>query len=250
MKRIFLFFFFFSLVCYVNAISDSVFIKANRLYDESRYEEAITVYESIIDSGYEAHALYYNLANAYYKMQNLGKSIVNYERAVKLKPGDEDTKYNLEMARALIVDKVNEIPPVFYTVWFSQLTQFIPIPAWSQLSLAAFALCLLLFLLYFFARRIAMKKIGFWFGILFFLVSAASYAIASKSAKVLAAQNQAIIIEASTTTKSSPDESGTNLFPIHEGTKVEIRNRVGDWVEIKLADGNKGWLKEYMVEVI
>lgn len=241
---------FLAFILCSKANEDSAMIRANKLYDEGRFAEAIVAYDSILNLGYESHELYFNLGNAWYKSRKLGKSILNYERALKLKPGDEDTEYNLEMARSMIVDKVNEIPPFFITEWFNGVVQLLPVTRWSQLSIAAFIVALFLFLLYFLSRRIGLKKLGFWFGILFMLSSLVLFFMARHGMKELTRENMAIILEPSLTTRSSPDESGTALFPLHEGTKVEIINRVGDWVEIKLADGNKGWIKESMLEII
>jgi tetratricopeptide (TPR) repeat protein len=83
-----------------------VFARANQLYEEGRYQEAVAKYEEILASGMQDGRVYYNLGNAYFKQDKLGPAILNYERAQRLMPRDEDIKVNLAYARSQIVDKV------------------------------------------------------------------------------------------------------------------------------------------------
>jgi tetratricopeptide (TPR) repeat protein len=230
--------------------ADSLLSKANRLYEEKRFEEAAITYESIIDSGYEAYQVYYNLANAYFKSHKLGKAILNYERAHKLNTSDEDVIYNLEIARSMVVDKINEIPPFFLKIWINNIARIFTPTIWLYISITTFIIGLLLFLIYFLARKISFKKLGFWIGVIMIVLSLSSFIFGQKCKKIIDEKNFAIIIESSVTAKSSPDDSGTNLFSIHEGTKVEIISKVGQWVEIRIADGNKGWMPENLLEII
>ncbi len=215
---------------------------ANQYYAESKFEDAIISYESIIESGFEAPQIYFNLGNAYFKKNQIAKAILNYERALILNPKDEDIKYNLELANTYIVDKLDAIPPFFLKIWVNNFSTLIHSNIWATISIICFLLFLGLFLIYLFTNKVLVKKTTFWFGIIFLIISISSYGLSSRNKNLLTKNNTAIIMAPSVTAKSTPDISGTDLFVVHEGTKVEIIDQLGTWAEIKLSDGNKGWI--------
>jgi len=222
---------------------DSLIIAANEFYTNGEFEKAIEAYEEVLNTGYEAPELYYNLANAYYKSYKITIAILNFERACLLAPNDEDINYNLELARRYVVDKIDIIPQIFITTWLNKIMRIFSTDVWAVLSIVSFLLFLLLFSLYLYINRLAIKKISFWISVLAFIVSTSSFIFSYQQKENIINHNAAIIFSPSVTVKSSPDESGNDLFLIHEGTKVTVEDRVGDWKEIKLSDGKKGWLK-------
>ena len=251
MKRIL----FLIIVIFLNfrttaADKDSLILFANNLYAEGDYEAAISAYEEVVNSGYEAGDLYYNLANAYYKSHKITRAILNYERALLLSPNDEDIIYNLNMAKNYVVDKIDVIPNFFLTDWINNLIKKLPTNYWAVISIISFILFLILFSVYLYINKILLKKVSFWLGLIFLFLSLSSFVFSSKQRKMLAVHNSAIIMSPSVTVKSSPDDSGTGLFVIHEGTKVQVEDSVGRWREIKLSDGSKGWLKEEDIVII
>ena len=223
---------------------------ANQFYAENKFEDAILKYESIIDSGLESSEIYYNLGNAYFKTNNIAKAIVNYERALLLDPKDEDVQYNLELANTYIVDKIESIPPFFLKVWLNNFSLIMQSNNWAIISIASFILFLLLLLIYLFTKKIIIKKISFWFGIVILIISISAFGFSNRNKNILTKNNTAIIMAPSITAKSTPDNSGTDLFVVHEGTKVEVTDQIGEWVEIKLSDGNKGWIVAYQLEKV
>jgi tetratricopeptide (TPR) repeat protein len=217
--------------------------KGNMNYMSGNYEEAIKNYQSVVDSGYESAELYYNLGNAYYKSNKFTMALANYEKASLLDPDDEEILHNLEMVRQLAIDKIDKLPEFLPKQWYRRFIGILKTDQWAYISLITFPLSLLLFLTYFFVRKIGIRKTAFWLALVLMFISLSTFVFSYNQKKLVYDNSYAIIITPSVTIKSSPDESGTELFQLHEGTKVEIIDQLGDWKEIKLSDGNVGWLK-------
>lgn len=219
--------------------------EGNQYYLDGAYEQAVRAYQSIIDSGYASAELYYNLGNAYYKSHDITMALVNYERARILKPNDPEILHNLEIAREFVVDRIEVLPEFFLRRAYVGFVKIFDADVWSMMSIVAFGLSLGLFLAYLFLKRIFFRKVSFWAGIFFIVLAAATLLFAFQQNNLVTKHNQAIIVAPSVTIKSSPDEeSGTDLFLLHEGTKVTISDELGDWREVVLSDGNSGWLKK------
>lgn len=223
---------------------------ANTLYSEGRYGEAINVYQQVLDRGYESPGIYYNLGNAYYKSNQLAPAILNYERARVRDPGNEDIQHNLELARSQITDSIENIPDFFITRWINQLINLFPSDIWAIISMVAFIAFLALFSVYLYSMRMGLKKSGFWIGLLALAIAIASFIYASQQKQEVVNSDQAIVFSQKVTVKSSPAESGTDLFVLHEGTKVLIEDNMGEWYRIRLSDGSQGWLRKKSVEPI
>ncbi len=231
-------------VCGANDLQERV-MEGNEQYLKGEYEAAVESYRSVIDSGYASAELYYNLGNAYYKSHDITMALVNYERAHILDPRDKEIQHNLEVAREFVVDRIEALPEFFLRRAYVNFIKLLDADIWAVMSLASFAVSLLLLLFYFFSKRIGIRKLGFWTGILFLFISISTLFFASRQNRFTTRHNQALILTPSVTIKSSPDEtSGTDLFLLHEGTKVTVEDELGDWSEVVLSDGNRGWLKE------
>lgn len=230
--------------------NESLFALANQKYSDGQYEEAAQSYEEIIATGYTSAALLYNLGNTYYKLNKLTLAILNYERALLLSPGDEDLKYNLDIANQLVADKIDALPEFFLSKWVRQLRMGFSPDTWGKISLITFFLTGLSVLLFFFLRRRFFRKLFLAVGLVMLLLSGTSLLFGLKQNKLLTDRNTAIIFSSSVTAKSSPDESGTDLFVLHEGVKVWIIDELNEWLEIQLADGNKAWIPENSLERI
>lgn len=205
------------------------------------YKEAIQVWTDIYNTGYRSANLNYNIGNAYFKLNDIPHAILFYERASLLNPADENINYNLQIARTLIVDRFQEIPELFFVKWYNFVSLFISTNSWAKISIGSFFLCLLLLSLYIYSSRYRHKVIGFWLAVFFFVLTGASFAFTVRNKNLVYDSRKAIITSPLISGKSSPDNSGTDLFVLHEGTKVTIEDEVGEWLEIRLSDGNKGW---------
>ena len=219
-------------------------------YMRNDYASAIQIYESLLKKG-EAAEVYYNLGNSYYKADDIAKAILNYERALLLQPGNADIRANLEIARSKTIDKVVSVPDIFFVAWVKSLTNCLSVDAWAKLGIVFFILLLISFSLFFFSQQIIWKKSGFIAGILFLVFTVLSNIFASEQKSELLDRNDAIVLSPSVTVRSTPSESGTGLFVLHEGHKIEIKdNSMREWKEIRLEDGKVGWIPASAIEVI
>ena len=230
--------------------ADTLFQQANTEYKNSNFQKSIELYEQIVSEGYSSSELYFNLGNAYYKANNLPYAILNYERAKLIRPNDEAINYNLQLVNTFKVDQIEEIPEFFVKEWFSSLVLWKSYEIWSYTSVISFFMVIICILLFLFSGKTKLKKLSFVFAILLFVVSTTTFILAHKRYNIQTTKDKAIITVSTVTTKSSPDESGNDLFVLHEGTKVNIEDKVGDWLEVKISDGNKGWIHSENLEII
>ena len=173
-----------------------------------------------------------------------------FERANLRKPADEDINYNLQIARTLVVDRLDEIPELFFVKWYNFMSLLLSSNSWAGISLTTFVMCLVFLSVYFYTSKYKLKVAGFWLAVTMLVISFASLAFTLRNKNLLYESNKAIIFSPVVNGKSSPDNSGTDLFVIHEGLKVTVEDEVGDWREIRLPDGNKGWVPANSLEII
>jgi tetratricopeptide (TPR) repeat protein len=218
--------------------------KANAFYTTEEYQQAVSLYEQILSSGQESAKLYFNLGNAYYKAGNMNQAILNFERAKLLSPNDENIDFNIRMANQFVVTSIEPLPLPFFLRWRASVVNMYPSDTWSYISIAAFVLFLLLIGLFIFSRIVSIRRISFLLGIFMVIFSGFTYSFAAKQKKKIMERNSAIVFCPRVTVKSAPSATGTDLFLIYEGLKVEMTDSIGTWKEIKLADGNQGWLPD------
>ena len=249
MKRIYIIVMIMMSVCQVSWAATKA--DADKAYQENDFASAIQQYEAILDDGQESAAIYYNLGNSYYKSENIAKSILNYERALLLNPSDGDTRFNLELAKSKTIDKVTPASEVFIVTWIRSLTNLMSEAAWAKLGIVSFILILAGFILYLFGNKLVLRKIGFIGAIVFVIVCICANLFADAQKEKLVVRTGAIVMSPTVTVRSTPNESGTELFVLHEGTKIFVEdNAMKGWKEIRLEDGNKGWVPTESIEVI
>lgn len=231
------------------AQTDSLFVQANEAYAAGNYRDAIEQYTQTAQSG-EAAELYYNLGNAYYKTGEIGLAILNYERALRIKPFYSDAKYNLKIARNRIIDKEDETQVFFISKWISSLMNLLPSPIWTWISIGLFLAFLVLMFVFAFGKSIGWRKFGFQTAIVFLFLSIVGFTFAGITHNKQIQRRDAIVMTEIVTVKSSPDKSGTDLFVLHEGIKVTIQETLGEWCEIKFGNGNVGWIRLSTLERI
>ena len=236
---------------WVLSVSASTKAEADKAYQENNFKGAIEIYESILGEGKESVEIYYNLGNSYYKDNNIAKAILNYERALLLSPGNEDVKYNLEMAKSKTVDKVTPKSEVFIVTWINGIRNMMSESAWAKTAISCFILFLMGLSAYIFGKKLVIKKIGFSVSVIFLCFTIVSHLFAGAQKEKMVIRNASIIMQPSVTAKSTPNESGTDLFVLHEGTKVFIEdNSMKGWKEVSLEDGSRGWVPAESIEQI
>lgn len=224
--------------------------QAEQLYAEGKYADAADAYNKILAEGMESAELYYNLGNCYYKLGENTRAILNYERSLLLDPGDAMTRYNLKMAQHAIVDKIEVLPELFLVRWYKALETYFSADQWGYISVALFIIFLVMAALFFYSPSIGVKKTGFVVSIIVFFLTVGSIFFAMKQSSRVSEREYAIITTPSVTVKGAPDNSGTSLFLIHEGLKVRVVDELGSWYNIRLADGNEGWVVKTDLEKI
>ena len=226
-------------ICHLT-FAQSTFDLANAAYADGRYEEAATLYQSMIDEQPNA-TLYYNLGNAQFKQGELAQAILAYERALRLQPNHKDAKYNLAFAQSKITDNIEE-QDFFLSTWARAVRNSLSERTWLVLSICLFILALTGLLLFLLGRELWLRKTAFhvaWIALLFSLIAGLNaYSLHQRDTL----RNEAIITQGVVNAKSSPDRSGTDLFTVHEGTKVTIRETLGEWCNIRVGN-NEGWIR-------
>jgi tetratricopeptide (TPR) repeat protein len=223
--------------------------QANNLYKQGNYSDAVKIYEEILKTGISAE-IYYNLGNSYYKIDEIGLAILNYERALRINPRFKDAAYNLQIAESKVVDNVNTSPTFFVKRWINGLINTSTSNQWAIISLSFFVVFLGFLLLFFFSIKRSRRKLSFYSLIIAAIISATTFYFSAKRKEQFVKHNTAIILSGAVTAKSAPDDSGTNLFQLHEGTRVSVKSTLGSWVEISLENGAVGWLEEKTLERI
>lgn len=232
----------------------SLIDSANAAYARGDFEKAANLYEEVSRMGYEAYEVYYNLGNAYFKLDRVGLSILNYERAKKIAPNDEDLNFNLKLANQRTVDKVEPMPKLFLNEWWDNLTSLHSEKTWSVRSIISFFIFLFFLGVFITSGKVITKQIGFWLSILFFFFSGISFFIAKSGYSKITEHDSAIILSTSVEVKNSPAETGKKLFILHEGTMVSttqvISSPEGEWVMVQLSPEKAGWVKRSSIEFI
>ncbi|MBR0259300.1 MAG: BatD family protein [Prevotella sp.] len=224
--------------------------EADSAYVQERYQQAAKDYEALLKQGVSAD-LYYNLGNCYYRMDQMTQAVLNYERALLLSPGDEDIRFNLQMARSKTIDKITPESEMFFVTWYRSLVNVMSVDGWARTALVALIIAIVLALFYLFSDRIWLRKIGFFGGILLLLVFLTSNLFAWQQKRNLTQRTGAIVIKSAVNVKSTPSKNGTDLYILHEGTKVTVTDAtMREWRKIRVADGKEGWLEVSEIEVI
>lgn len=223
--------------------------EADKLAHEGNYSDAIDAYEALIAAGNESAGLYYNLGYSYFKSGSLGRAILNFERAKRLDPADPDVEANLQQAYAL-TDKMESVDvPIVERFWLAIAGAFSS-DGWAWLFILFFFLALAGVAAFLFLDSVAMRKTGFFSAIVFFVLAIVSVSLSLESRSETIDCSRAIIMSQSADLSTSPDKNGVCMTVLHEGTDVTIVDTLGDWVEVRLRDGNIGWLRLSDIEKI
>lgn len=230
---------------------DSLWNAGVRAYAEDNYLQSAKYFTSIADLGLSSPELYTNIADAYYKNQEYGQAILYYERALKLDPSFKDAKYNLEIARGHILDRIESVPEFFLKSWSRKLSYLLSSNSWTAIYAVMLVLALGMLLLFLLGRTSLVRKLAFFSSLLFLLLSGLALGNAFAQKKAFQAKDEAVVTKAVCAAKSSPSAvSGADLFVLHEGTKVRILDNVGQWVKISISDGREAWVEAGEITVI
>ncbi len=230
---------------------DSLWNAANAAYVDGRWSDAVADYELISGMGLESASLYCNTGDAYFKDGNVPMAILYYERALKLDPSYEDARYNLELMNAMIQDRIEPVPEFVLKAWFRDLCYIMDSDSWAVCFIVLLAFTLALVLVFLLAPAPGGRRAGFFTGIVTLMLAAMSLSFSVWQRNEYTDAAKAIVMRPVTSVKSSPAAgASTDLFILHEGTKVKIIDEVGSWNNIELADGRQGWIPSTDIERI
>lgn len=227
----------------------NTFTQANEAYNHHQYAQAITLYTQCVNQGYHDADLYYNLGNAYYKNDQIGLSILWYERALRLNPTNEDIIHNLAFANEHIIDKTDN-QPLLIQKWANGILHLFSANEWAVCSIILSLLTCLCILLILIGKSSSWRMQGLVLSIVFGILMATSIVLACISNRQSQARNKIIVTAMSVVVKSTPDDSGTDLFTVHEGIKATITDHTAEWIEVKFPNDEKGWIKADNAEII
>ena len=225
-------------------------MQADDAYTRQQYQKSITLYRQLLERGSDAD-VYYNLGNAYYRTDSITRAIICYEHALLLRPGNSDIRYNLQMARERTIDKITPLNEMFFITWYRSLVNLFNADTWAIIVQVSLALALLLLLLWRLSPIVVWRKIGFFSALFFFVIALCSHLFAAEQNRRVRSHSGAVIVSTVVSVKSTPSQHGTELFLLHEGTKVDITDdSMKEWKAVRVADGKEGWLSTKSIERI
>lgn len=226
------------------------YTRAGELYGSGDYSGAAAIYRQLYDEGYRSEDLLFNAGNAFFKSGDNASAIVFYERAKLLAPADEDIDYNLQIARSRITDRFETVPQLFFVKWFDFLSLLASTNVWAVAALAMFVAALILVLIFLTKSRARGRLLSFWLFLAALVLSVFMILLAIRNNSLVNNSNRAVITCSIVTGRSAPGETGNELFVLHSGTTVTIEQELGSFLEVRLPDGNKGWIRSDCMEKI
>lgn len=230
--------------------AEAFFLKANEQYKQQQFEQAAEQYRQIITLGYRSAEVYYNLGNCYYKTNQVGLSVLNYERAYKMQPDNEDIAFNLKLANLKVNDRIEPAPQMMVIKWVNRFFTSQSADGWSKMAVVSIWLAAIAGIAFLWLNHFTWKRLLFVFSVLFLFSSVLFLAVAWKQKNYEAQHQFGIVLVTNTYIKSAPQTNATDLFILREGAKAEVIETQNLWHKIKLADGKVGWIKADDIEVI
>ena len=247
---IFCVFFFFISAVVAQFEQQDIFQSANKAFSNKKYDEAIQLYESILDKNYQSSELYFNLGNCFFQKKEWGKTILNYERALLITPNETVILHNLSLAKSNTIDEIVVLPSFFLTRWWTQIRNITHSGFWSLLGILFIYVGIGGIVLWILGKERITRKQGFFGGMMALGLSIMIFALAYDSFQIQKKSDVAIIMSKETLLKSLPDEISNELLPLHEGTKVKIIEKITSWYKVRLDNGEIGWIIESALEEI
>ena len=230
--------------------AQQVFQEANQAFTTGNYAVAVEKYEAILKENVFSKELYYNLGNSYYRLNQTGKSILNYERALRIAPSDGDVQQNLALAKSHIVEDIEPISNVFIVRWWHLLKGYLSADSWAMLALFLLWTGISGMSLWLLSSKRTLKKRGFILGAVLVPLSILPFLLANNAKNETNSSKYAIIMVRETPFRTSPDANAAPTAMLHEGIKIEILDKISSLIKTRLPNGEEGWIEETAVEKI
>ncbi len=226
----------------VNAQEEALFKSASEAYNEGDYNKAVENYMEILEKGRHSAALYYNLGNAYYKLDKIAPSIYYYEKALLLTPNDPEIRENLAFAQNMTLDAIDKVPETGFIRLYNNAREWMSFDQWSYTAIVFMILFVLSYMAFYFLRYTTQKRMAFISSIAALFLALLALVIAFTLYSDFRSQDPAIVFSAEAVVRSEPNARSSQAFLLHEGTKVEVVDKLNDYRKISLPDGKTGWL--------
>ena len=223
---------------------DSLFVQANKLYQQESYLEALKLYQEIENENVESDELFFNIANVYYRTNQVAPSIYYYEKALQIYPNNKDIIFNLSFAKRMTLDNIEALPKSMGQRFKEGIVLKLTYNTWAIISVSLAFIFAILFLLYHFSYSTSIKRVYFITSILSVLFVLITLLFTYQNYQHVKNTRTAIIFEQLAQVKSAPTKSSEVNFELHEGTKVSILESLDNWLKIKISDGKTGWINE------
>ncbi|GAA3593752.1 tetratricopeptide repeat protein [Flavivirga amylovorans] len=230
--------------------NQTLFEKANALYNEGKYAEAIDNYNAILETQNHSADVYFNLANAHYKLNNIAPSIYFYEKALQLAPDDDDIKNNLSFAQNMTIDAIDVIPEAGLSKLIKSMTNMMSFDNWARTAVGLVFCFVILVLVYYFAYSTLRKRLAFMGSLASLVLLCVSLAFAFHKYNLDKKDNPAIVFVQESKVKSDPNPKSEESFRLHEGTKIQVLESYNNWKKIKLSDGKMGWVNSEDIKLL
>ena len=221
---------------------------AEQNFRDGQYPMAVANYLSVVEKGEHSSEIYYNLGCAYFQQNQIGKAVLNFARAEALNPEDADVQYNMELALAKTKDKIEPSDKFIIARWFESLARTQNSTGWAITALVMLIIAATAVVLWLITEKLSLRKIGFFTGLVAIIIFLIALISGNSAINRENSNAQAVIINNAVSVKSSPATGGKDIFILHEGTQLEVLQTLDDWSEIRLQDGNRGWLQTSAIE--
>ena len=234
----------------LNESADIYMQQANDAYQSGNYKDAVELYTKVVDLQYESAILFYNLGNSYFKNAEYARALLWYERARRLEPANEDIIHNISFVQQKLIDKIEILPEFFIVKWWNACASLFTGNQWANISIGACILLVICLLILLLVRILWLRSISIFVAVFALFLTVFSIVFAKKETARYMQHPEGIIMAQVVNVKSTPNEKGADLFVIHSGLKVGITDQLNEWVEIRLPNGEKGWILANLMEEI
>lgn len=233
-----------------DAQNEALFNNATDAYNKADYNKAIENYLKIIDEGQHSTAVYFNLGNSYYKLNQIAPSIYYYEKALLLSPNDAEIKNNLGYAQNMTLDAIEIMPETGLSKIYNDITGFLSFDQWAYLAVLFMILFVLLYIAFYSLKYATQKRIAFVTSIISLFVAIVSVIFAFLQYSDFQADQPAIVFDNEVAVTAEPNERSQTVFTLHEGTKLNVLESLNDYKKIQIADGQTGWINSESIKLL
>lgn len=241
--------------------TETLLKQAAQAYAQKDYAKAATAYDAVLASQAKAiaadsihhddlAAVYYNLGNCHYRLKDMAHAVLNYQRALRYAPDNDDIRFNLELTRTKLADKFDDPSEMFFVTWARELVQSESAACWLKWCFFFLALACIALLAFLFAPKTAVRKAGF-FAAIAMVVLTATTGLFSAMQHHSFTHYRLMVVMKETSARTSPSATAREARKLHEGTTLRLTNSdEKQWLAATLPDGTEVWIEKSAAEAV